>query len=115
MSNTNLLISIVICTADRSASLQKTLASLNHINYNSNYNSFEVIVVDSSDDDSTLKMINLLKNNLTFSIKILTSQPKNISISRNIGIQKSSGKIIAFIDDDAIPPTDWLDKLISTY
>ncbi len=111
MSNTNLLISIVICTADRSASLQKTLASLNHINYNY----FEVIVVDSSDDDSTLKMINLLKNNLTFSIKILTSQPKNISISRNIGIQKSSGKIIAFIDDDAIPPTDWLDKLISTY
>ncbi|MEA5549968.1 glycosyltransferase [Anabaena cylindrica UHCC 0172] len=111
MLNTNLLISIVICTADRSTSLQKTIQSLNHINYNP----FEVIVVDSSSNDDTLEMLNLIKQNLSFSTKIFISSHKNISISRNIGIQKSSGKIIAFIDDDAIPPTDWLDRLISTY
>ncbi|WP_071190071.1 glycosyltransferase family 2 protein [Trichormus sp. NMC-1] len=111
MSNTNVLISIVICTADRPASLQKTIQSLNHINYKH----FEVIVVDSSTNNNTLEILNLIKKDLNFSIKLFISSHKNLSISRNIGIQKSSGKIIAFIDDDAIPPTDWLDRLISTY
>jgi GT2 family glycosyltransferase len=111
MSNTNILISIVICTADRSASLQKTIQSLNYINNNT----FEVIVVDASANENTLEMLNLIKKDFNFSIKIFRASHKNLSISRNIGIQKSSGKIIAFIDDDAIPPNDWLDKLISTY
>ncbi|MBK1990749.1 glycosyltransferase family 2 protein [Sphaerospermopsis aphanizomenoides BCCUSP55] len=55
------------------------------------------------------------KKNFNFSIEIFISSHKNLSISRNIGIQKSSGKIIAFIDDDTIPATDRLDRLISTY
>ncbi|AFZ60250.1 glycosyltransferase family 2 protein [Anabaena cylindrica FACHB-243] len=111
MLNTSILISIVICTADRSASLQKTIQSLNHLSYNH----FEVIIVDSSANDNTLKMLNFIKQDLNYSIKIFISNYKNLSVSRNIGIQKSSGEIVAFIDDDAIPPTDWLDKLISTY
>jgi glycosyltransferase involved in cell wall biosynthesis len=105
------LISIVICTANRTVSLQKTLQSLNHINYPQ----FEVIVVDSSSDDRTLKMLNIIKEDLNFSMKVFTSNYKNLSVSRNVGIQKSLGEIIAFIDDDAIPPSDWLDKLMSTY
>ncbi len=103
------LVSIVICTLNRCCSLEKTLKSLNQINYQY----FEVIIIDSSDDESTWKMVDDL--DWDFPIQIFRSPVKNISISRNLGTQKSSGKIVAFIDDDAIPERDWLDKLLATY
>ncbi|PNK08028.1 glycosyl transferase [Cylindrospermopsis raciborskii S07] len=105
------LVSIVICTLNRCCSLEKTLKSLNQINYRY----FEVIIIDSSDDESTRKMVDELKMDLDFPIQIFRSSVKNISVSRNMGTQKSSGKIVAFIDDDAIPQRDWLDKLLATY
>jgi len=110
MSNSE-LISIVICTVDRSTSLQKTIESLNHINYRH----FEVIVVDSSSNNKTTEMINVIKQDLEFTLKLFLCNVKNISISRNIGIKNASGNIIAFLDDDAIPPVDWIEKLLSTY
>lgn len=107
----DILISIVICTSDRADSLQKTIDSLNQINYSY----FEVIVVDSSSTNDTLDMLRKIKNHLDFDIKIFTSGNKNISISRNIGIKNSLGEIIIFIDDDAIPPSNWIEKLLSIY
>lgn len=107
----DILISIVICTTDRADSLQRTIDSLNQIHYSY----FEVLVVDSSSTNHTLDMLRKIKNNLNFDIKIFTSEKKNISISRNIGIKNSLGSIIAFIDDDAIPPPDWIEKLLATY
>lgn len=32
--------------------------------------------------------------------------------ARNEGIKKATGDLIAFIDDDCVPPPDWLEKLI---
>jgi len=32
--------------------------------------------------------------------------------ARNEGIARSSGDVIAFADDDVIPPADWLERLV---
>ncbi|MGC3972993.1 MAG: glycosyltransferase [Nitrospira sp.] len=32
---------------------------------------------------------------------------------RNEGITRSTGDLIAFVDDDAIPPSDWLERLVT--
>lgn len=74
------LVSIVICTLNRCCSLEKTLKSLNQINYRY----FEVIIIDSSDDESTRKMVDELKMDLDFPIQIFRSSVKNISVSRNM-------------------------------
>lgn len=37
---------------------------------------------------------------------------RGISWSRNEGIRRSKGDLIAFIDDDAVPPPEWLERLI---
>jgi len=36
-------------------------------------------------------------------------------MSRNLGIAKAAGKVVAFIDDDAYPDPAWLDRLIEAY
>ena len=33
--------------------------------------------------------------------------------TRNKGFQKSKGDLIAFTDDDCVPPKDWLERMIS--
>ena len=104
-------ISIVICTHERHVSIQKTIASLCQLNYPD----FEVIVVDSSETDLTVDSLELMKNSCSFPLQIIRSKQRNISISRNIGIDRAAGEFIFFIDDDAIPPADWIDKLLAIY
>lgn len=104
-------ISIVICTHERHAFIKTTIESLCQINYPG----FEVIVVDSSETDLTSNALELIKKSCNFPLLIIRSKQRNISISRNIGINKASGEFIFFIDDDAIPPADWLDKLLAIY
>ena len=60
-------------------------------------------------------MLCSLSSKISSKIKSLKVKPKNISFSRNTGIKLASGSIIAFLDDDAIPPPDWIDKLLFTY
>jgi GT2 family glycosyltransferase len=105
------LVSIVICTHERHISIQRTLASLGKLSYQC----FEVIVVDSSENNFTFKLIESMKKDSKFHLEVILSNKKNISISRNIGISNSSGEFILFIDDDAIPPADWVENLLLIY
>ncbi len=105
------LVSIIICTADRYASLNKTLQALKNITYPST----EIIIIDASSELNELEKCAVMSNLMNFSIKIIPLNHKNISVARNLGIRASSGTIIAFLDDDAIPPVGWIDKLLLTY
>jgi hypothetical protein len=105
------LVSIAICTADRCSSLKKSLQSLELISYQN----FEVIIIDASSTTDTIKMLDALSSKISFKFKFLRVKPKNISFSRNLGIKLASGSIIAFLDDDAIPPPQWIEQLLSTY
>ena len=103
----SLKVSIVICTYNRAAFLRRTLYSLKRLNYKN----FEVIVVNGPSDDCTDEVIEQFKT----SIKVARNDLKNLSVSRNIGIQYAAGDIVAFIDDDAIPDEYWLDDIVELY
>jgi GT2 family glycosyltransferase len=104
-------VSIVICTCERPTSISKTLLALENIN---NHN-FEVIIIDASTNMDTVDMVTSLSQQSSYYIKLDKINIKNISVSRNRGIKFASGSIIAFLDDDAIPPHDWIEKLLSIY
>jgi cellulose synthase/poly-beta-1,6-N-acetylglucosamine synthase-like glycosyltransferase len=105
------LVSILICTSDRPTSLKKTLQSLEQLTYRT----IEVVVVDASSTNETAELINAITSSFCFPIKFTTVKQKNISISRNVGLKLTSGSVVVFLDDDAIPPPDWIEQLLSIY
>ncbi len=97
-------ISVIICTRNRAALLEKCLLSVEEQTLAAS--SFEVLVVDNgSSDDTPL----LLKN---FSERLpLTAIPEpvvGLSRARNTGWQAAKSNFIAFLDDDAMADPDWL-------
>ncbi|MDF9840213.1 MULTISPECIES: glycosyltransferase [unclassified Paenibacillus] len=107
MKLNNFRFSIVICTYNRDEYLERTLESLNNLYYDD----FEVIVVNGPSTDRTDEILEKYKNK----IKLGKNNVANLSISRNIGIKLSSGDIVAFLDDDAIPEPNWLDQIQELY
>lgn len=83
---------------------------------NQSYKDIELIVVI----DENQKLFNTVKehistNNMENANIIFNPKNKGLSNSRNIGVINSTGKIIAFIDDDAFPDQNWARALVETF
>lgn len=77
------------------------------------YSNIEPIIVVDKDKD----LFDKLNNDGQFSKMIFVFNPNNrgLSYSRNIGIKRASGDILAFIDDDAVACSDWAKALVETF
>jgi glycosyltransferase involved in cell wall biosynthesis len=100
-------VSIVICTYNRSDLLDRCL---DYLQYQTSQD-FEVIVVNGPSTDNTEEVVAKYRDR----IKYATNPARNLSISRNIGIELSDGDLVAFIDDDAIPFDDWIATLLREF
>jgi len=99
--------SVVICTFNRGDHLERCLDYLQK-SYSKN---FEVIIVNGPSDDNTEEVLTKWKS----FIKVYNNPVRNLSISRNIGLNAASGDLVAFIDDDAIPFLDWFDCILNYF
>ena len=99
-------LSVVINTYNRCKSLRKTLQSLS----NQSCNDFEVIVVNGPSTDETDVVVKGFNN-----VKLVKCLERNLSVSRNLGIDNSSGDLVAFIDDDAIAEFNWVRDILAGY
>lgn len=68
------------------------------------YADFEVLMVLDFDSESDVK------NDKRFKIFIAPENRRSPGEKRNIGAEKATGSILAFLDDDAYPQKDWLTK-----
>ena len=94
----NPLISIIIPTFNRAFTLKKAIESV----IKQTYLDWEIILVDNSSTDNTSEILEEFNN---INVKVLTVNNNGvIGYSRNVGIEHSSGKYIAFLDSD-----DWWD------
>jgi glycogen synthase len=100
-------VSIIINTDGRVESLKRTLDSLQYLKYPH----FEVVVVTGPTRDGAHEYL----QSCGHVIKIGDCPDRNLSKSRNIGIGLSSGEILAFLDDDAIPEPEWLDDVTAPF
>ena len=97
-------VSVVVVSRDRPDALFRCVLGLSQLQYST----FEIVVVA---DSKGLEAIEKFEG----TIKTVLFEEANISAARNIGIRHSSGEIVAFIDDDAVPEPSWLTYLIKPF
>jgi glycosyltransferase involved in cell wall biosynthesis len=69
---------------------------------------YEVIVVDSSDDGTG----EFIEANFP-EVKLIRLPERTFpGLARNVGIEKSQGRIIVFTDSDCVPESFWLEKMV---
>ncbi|HMD96038.1 MAG TPA: glycosyltransferase [Terriglobia bacterium] len=107
MPVSNLRVSIVINTYNRATSLDTTLQSLRRLNYPW----FEVVVVNGPSPDHTSEVLEKHRAH----IRVGTCSERNLSVSRNVGIEMAHGELVGFMDDDAVPDENWLDDIVAAF
>jgi GT2 family glycosyltransferase len=69
----------------------------------------EIIVVDSSSTDNTSELTR------TYPIQYISIPERNRQRARNIGLSRSKGEIVAFIDDDVVADKNWSTNILIPY
>ena len=99
--------SLVIPTYNRIGTLRQTLAAAT----TQAFPNYEVIVVDDGSSDETSERI----QHEFPTVQLLHQSHDGPAAARNQGIEAATGDIIAFTDDDCLPPADWLARLADGY
>ncbi len=108
------MISVIICTYNRAASLVKTLESLREMTVPSDLK-WELIVVDNKSTDNTHQVIGEFARTSGLNVRYLFEPEQGSSRARNTGIANSTGEIIAFTDDDVRVSREWLREIVGTF
>ncbi|HBF87857.1 MAG TPA: hypothetical protein DDX39_04365 [Bacteroidales bacterium] len=107
-------LSIIICSYNRDKYLPEALESLTKQTLDNS--KVEYIVINNNSTDKTEEIsLNFGKNNPELNFKYAIESNQGLSYARNKGIEIASGKIIAFIDDDAIAEPDYAENLLQAF
>lgn len=104
------LVSIIIPTKNNLVVVRRLIYSLTT---KTKYPNYEIIIVDNqSDNTDTLRFYEQIKKNPV--IKIIPFNDKfNFSRANNLGVSKSTGDLLLFLNDDMeIIHPDWMDELV---
>ena len=104
-------ISVIICTFNRPLYLEKSLDCLEQQTLHKN--EYEIIIVDSGASENTTDLLKKYRDDTE--IHLIRVQEAGLSEARNAGIRYAKGKILAFLDDDAIVSHDWLIQILSAF
>jgi len=97
--DSELAVSIVICTRSRPGYLRKCLEAVAQLTPAAD----EVLVVDNTDGDAQTELIAH-----EFGARYTIEKMPGLSRARNRGIAESRCDIVAYLDDDAAPEIHWL-------
>lgn len=70
-----------------------------------------MVVVNGPSTDGTAELL----TNFAEETRLGTCDVASLGVSRNVAIAMAAGELIAFLDDDAIPPSDWLEQLVPAF
>ncbi len=101
-------LTVAIVTRNRSRLLKKALEALK----NQQVYPEEVVIIDNASVDNTRQIV---ENFGKLPIKYFYEAKIGIPYARNKALKLARGDVLAFMDDDSLPPRDWLKKVKSTH
>lgn len=102
------LVSIIICTFNRKATLDRCLESL--VNQDADPSRFEVLVVDNNSYDGTAAHIaRWLHAQPNF--RYVLEPVQGLSVARNRGAREARAPYLTYVDDDALVPAAFVTRL----
>jgi len=107
-----MLFSVVVPTYNRLPVLKSCLSALKDQDFP--LADFEVIVVDDGSTDGTIDYLNTLSWDRP-TLLSFTQSRKGPAVARNLGVTRSSGRWVAFTDDDCLVSHNWLTALYDGY
>jgi glycosyltransferase involved in cell wall biosynthesis len=100
------LISAIICTHNREQYLGAAIDSLLHQDFAGEY---EVIVVDNASSDRTREVVEARLSHPR--LRYVHESVLGLSVARNTGATQAFSPILAYLDDDAVASSQWLQVL----
>jgi GT2 family glycosyltransferase len=92
--------------------LLDALESLTYQTLHENH-SIEILVIDNASTDNTKSTVqDFARKNPSFNIKYIYEKLEGQANALNTGVRNSSGKWLAFFDDDQIAEPNWLEELL---
>jgi GT2 family glycosyltransferase len=98
-------VSVVVCTYNGARTIRDCLDALSRLDYPD----YEVIVVDDGSSDATGVIAR------QYDCRLIQTENRGLANARNTGLAAATGEIIAYLDDDAYPDSDWLTYLAATF
>jgi glycosyltransferase involved in cell wall biosynthesis len=103
---TPVALSVIVCTHNRPKDLERCLDALASLEQRA-----QVIVVDSGSDPPCRDLVQRYHGQLTDLEYVYEPEP-GLSRARNRGLGHASGRVVAFVDDDAAPRPDWGTRIL---
>jgi succinoglycan biosynthesis protein ExoM len=100
-------ITVCICTFRRAEWLRRLLMEVARQETDGRFTR-SVVVADNDSEGSASAVVNEVASATNCTITYTVEPRQNISLARNAALAKADGDYVAFIDDDEIPPTNWL-------
>jgi GT2 family glycosyltransferase len=101
---------VVVCTRDRADQLRTSLAAILRLDYPR----FDVVVVDNASRTSATSDL-LAQEFADPRVQLVAEPVAGLSRARNTGLQRATGEIVAFTDDDVVVDPFWLRQLAAAY
>lgn len=103
-------VDVCICTYRRPQIVEtlKAVAAQRH----SKDLALRVVVADNADDVAAQRTICEAGERLGLDLRYVHAPARNISIARNACLDAAQGAWVAFLDDDEIPASTWLEELL---
>ena len=98
------VVSVVVCTRNRAGYLRTLLESLGGQSIPDA--PFEVLVVDNGSTDDTPAVVRAFADALP--LRSVSEPTPGLQHARNAGWQAARGRIVAYLDDDAVAQPGWL-------
>ena len=105
-ANASLTASVVVCTRYRQAHLRRCLLALTSMSFQAT----EILVVDNTSGDPDAH-----RAAKEFQAEYLVEPRVGLSRARNRGLKESTGHVVLYLDDDAIPDSYWIERMVAPF